>query len=86
MRDSILGLGLVLSGILLAYTTYAALYGLAGAFTRRSYERCPNCHGHYLADRTGPATHQCKGGWEARLLHPLHALAGHGRHAHVSRG
>jgi hypothetical protein len=30
MSDAILTLGLVLSGMLLAFTTYAALYGLAG--------------------------------------------------------
>src|SRR6185437_1200693 len=33
MEDAILALALVLSGGLLAYTTYAALWGLAGALT-----------------------------------------------------
>jgi hypothetical protein len=85
MRDAILSLGLVLSGILLACTTYAALWGVAGAFTRRSYERCPDCHRHYLADKNGPRMHQCNARWEERLQHALH-FPGHGHHAHAGRG
>jgi hypothetical protein len=82
MEDAILALALVLSGGLLAYTTYAALWGLAGALTGRAYERCPHCHSHYLADKTGAATHQCFVEPEAGLLHALLSRAHQAHHAH----
>ncbi len=86
MSDALLTVGLVLSGILLAYTTYAALYGLAGAFTGRSYERCPHCHRHYLSDGSGIDAHQCAPGWDERMHHAFHSVASHAHHAHAGRG
>jgi hypothetical protein len=38
---------LLLGGVLLAFTTYAALIGLAG-FIGERFERCPHCHRHGL--------------------------------------
>jgi hypothetical protein len=86
VADAILALGLVLSGILLAFTTYAALYGLAGAITGRTYERCPNCHHHYLADKGRPTAHECYSTWWDELPHAIHSLAVHGHHAPGGRG
>ena len=38
---------MLLGGMLLAFTTYAALIGLAG-FVGERFERCPHCHQHGL--------------------------------------
>lgn len=59
---------MLLGGVLLVFTTYAALIGLAGLFGER-FERCPHCHHHGLVlsgrppgrlparrDRTGRAS------------------------------
>lgn len=86
MSDAILAIGLVLSGLLLAFTTYAAYYGLLGSITGRSYERCPDCRQHYLDDASGTTPHICYPGQQEIPLHPFHFLAGHSRHAHAGRG
>jgi hypothetical protein len=56
----------VLAGLLLAYTTYAAIFGISGTFTRARYEHCPRCHHHYLAGRRR-RPHACPHGVEQRL-------------------
>jgi hypothetical protein len=43
---------ILLGGVLLAFTTYAALIGLSG-FIGERFERCPHCHQHGLV-LTGP--------------------------------
>ena len=83
MLDVTLGIGLVLSGLLLAFTAYAAIYGLVGSLTGRSYERCPRCHEHFLADGTGNTGHVCDPGPQEIAVHPFHLLASHLRHAHL---
>ncbi len=81
-----LTLALVLSGVLLAATTYAAIVGLAGAFMGRTYEKCPRCGGHYLADPAQPGIHSCHRGWAQPLHHVVKAFAGSLHHAHVGHG
>lgn len=66
----------VLAGMLLAYTTYAAVIGIAGAFAGRSYERCPLCHHHYLAGR-GQPVHACPHGIDERVYQTGWALLHH---------
>lgn len=56
-----------LAGLLLAYTTYAAIVGLAGAFTGARYELCPLCHHHYLVERNGESKHECPHGVENQI-------------------
>lgn len=85
LLDAILTIGLVLSGLLLVFTTYAALVGLAGSVTGRSYERCPRCHEHYLADRSGAGEHQCAVARPARVQHASHSFLGLRHHAHAGR-
>jgi hypothetical protein len=82
MSDTILTIGLVLSGLLLAFTTYAAFYGVAGSFTGSSYERCPLCHDHYLAGKSGAVSHQCTKASVEPAPHLFHGLR---HHAHAGR-
>jgi hypothetical protein len=69
---------LLLTGLLLAYTTYAAGVGLLGVLTGRTYEWCQRCHEHYLADGSGQA-HVCSLVAHSRPIHG-HSLL---RHRHV---
>jgi hypothetical protein len=86
MSDAILTIGLLLTGLLLAFTTYAAYYGLLGSITGRSFERCPDCHQHYLDDASGTTPHICDAQPQEIPLHRFHFHAGHTRHAHAGRG
>lgn len=81
MEDVVLGLALTMSGILLAFTTYAAMVGLLGLFGR-NYEACPRCHQHYLVDRSRPEPHQCPLGASEQFHHGLRTLV---HHAHAGR-
>jgi hypothetical protein len=81
MEDALLGLALTLSGLLLAFTTYAAIVGLFGLFGR-NYELCPRCHQHYLADRSRPEPHQFPPVASEQVHHGLPTLV---RHAHAGR-
>lgn len=81
MTTALLTLLWVLAGLLLAYTTYAAILGITGTFTGARYEQCPQCHHHYLTGR-GQQRHQCPHGLEERvyqkgwmLVHHSHAGA-----------
>lgn len=72
----------VLVGLLLAFTTYAAVVGIVGVFAGSGYERCPRCGHHYLS---GPGEqHECSQGIQARVLHAgrgLSHLAAHAVHS-----
>jgi hypothetical protein len=81
MEDAVLGLALILSGLLLAFTTYAAIVGLFGLLGR-SYELCPRCHTHYLTDRSRPEPHQCLPVASQPVHHGLRTLV---HHAHAGR-
>lgn len=58
-----------LTGLLLAFSTYAAVIGLAGIFTGTRDEVCPLCHHHYLVTRRDPKPHTCPHGIEENIHH-----------------
>jgi hypothetical protein len=66
----------VLVGLLMIFTVYAAVIGLAGVFAGSRYEHCPRCGHHYLAG-PGQAAHECPHGVEERLFQAGRALLHH---------
>jgi hypothetical protein len=57
----------VLAGLLLAFTTYAAVVGLLAVFTSARYLQCPRCHHHYLISAAEAPAHECPHGIEERM-------------------
>jgi len=62
MDPALVTLMCVLVGLLLAYTTWAAVVGVAGLLTRARYKQCPQCHHHYLTPAGSGDRHHCPHG------------------------
>jgi hypothetical protein len=70
-----------LAGLLLAYTTFLGIVGIACAFSGTRYELCSICHHHYFVPRNGVARHECPHGLENHVhqvawsaLHHMHVV------------
>lgn len=48
MTTTLWAIALVLAGLLMAFTVYAAVIGVVGAFTGQGFTRCPRCHRYGL--------------------------------------
>ena len=60
MSATLTVIAFTLCGLLLAFTAYAAVYGLLGLFTHGRYVRCGRCSQRYLADPLNADQHVCQ--------------------------
>jgi hypothetical protein len=72
-----------LACVLLMFSTYAVMVGVAGVLSGTRYLQCPRCHHHYMGGHAGLG-HRCPHGVAERVYQlawaRLHHLAAHTQH------